>query len=127
MAERLLPVFRSEADDDKTRDKEALIWTNGQFGAGSWMRILLAQNGIVPIDDGEPPPVRRTELLQGSREMQSAKLEAGGVTESSSHSLTESRNHPMDRPHAFHAAVGSRDCFHSQWKWQRRCHSRFSL
>lgn len=42
-----------------------------------------------------PPPARRTELLQGSREMQSAKLEEGGVTESSSHSLTESRNHPM--------------------------------
>lgn len=50
---------------------------DGQFGAGSWMRISLAQNGIVPIDDGNPPPSRRTELLQGSREMQSAKLEEG--------------------------------------------------
>lgn len=100
-----LSVFRSSGDDDdKTRDKERRCGGGGLIRAGSSVPVPGCEScwrkmGLFPIDDGNPPPpVRRTELLQGSRaagKCNRPSWKRGGVTESSSHSLAESRNHPM--------------------------------
>lgn len=93
-AERFLTVFRSGDDDDKTRDKEALIWTGSSVpvpGCESRWRKM----GLFRSTMGTHHQAAGQSSSRAAGKCSRPSWKRGGVTESSSHSLTESRNHPM--------------------------------